>query len=142
MPLLNFYHPADAFTADDKKALAESLTAIYARFMPKFYVNVVFQPYDAESFYIGGEARSNFIRIWIDHIARDFPNEEASTRFINAVNQVIAPWVKDRGFDWEFHVDETPFSMWSIQGYFPPKEGTEDEARWIAENKASPRTHA
>ncbi len=141
MPLWNFYHPVDAYTPDDKQALAEKITEIYARFMPKFYVGVVFQAIEAESYYIGGEPRNNFVRIWIDHIARDFPDEEASTRFINAVNQVIAPWVKDRGFDWEFHVDETPFSMWSIQGYFPPREGTKDEARWIVENKPSPRTN-
>jgi len=141
MPLWNFYHPEDAYTAEDKQAIAKSITDIYARFMPKFYVGVIFQPIDIESFYIGGEARNNFIRIWIDHIARDFPDEPASVRFINAVNTVIAPWVKDRGFDWEFHVDETPFPMWSIQGYFPPREGTEDEALWIAENKPFPRTH-
>jgi len=141
MPLWNIYHPVDAYTVSDKQALAERITAIYAPFMPKFYVTVIFQPVEAESFYIGGQTRNNFIRIWIDHIARDFPNEEASVRFINAVNKVLAPWVKDRGFDWEFHVDETPFSMWSIQGYFAPSEGTEDEARWIAENKPSPRTH-
>lgn len=142
MPLWNIIHPADAYTAADKQALAESITAIYARFMPKFYVNVLFQPVEAESFYIGGQGRDNFVRIWIDHIAREFPNNEASVPFIDAVNKVIAPWVRDRGFDWEFHVDETPFSLWSIQGFPAPREGTVDEARWIAENKPSPRTHA
>lgn len=141
MPLWNIIHPADAYTATDKQGLAESITAIYSQFMPKFYVNVLFQPVEAENFYIGGEARDNFVRIWIDHIAREFPNDEMSIPFMNAVNKIISPWVKDRGYDWEFHVDETPFSLWSIQGYSPPREGTEDEARWIAENKPSPRTH-
>jgi hypothetical protein len=35
-------------------------------------------------------------------------------------NEAIAPFVKDRGFDWEFHIDETPFDLWSVQGYRPP----------------------
>lgn len=56
-------------------------------------------------------------------------------------NAFIVPWVKDRGYDWEFHIDETPFDLWSVQGFYPPREGTEDEKRWIAENKPSPRTH-
>ncbi len=61
MPLLNFYHPVDAYTAEDKQAIAEKITEIYAQVMPKFYVGVVFQATDAESFYIGGEPRNNFV---------------------------------------------------------------------------------
>jgi|GEM_PF-4155089 Putative oxalocrotonate tautomerase enzyme len=39
-------------------------------------------------------------------------------------------------------VDETPFDLWTIQGIRPPRAETEDEKRWIVENRASPRTHA
>lgn len=141
MPLWTVYHPAGAYTPDEKKAFAEKMTGIYARFMPKFYVNVFFHELPEDSLYIGGEPRNNFVRITMDHIAREFPSVERSRRFIDAVNEFIAPWVKERGFDWEFHIDETPFDLWSVQGFYPPREGTEDEKRWIAENKPSPRTH-
>lgn len=141
MPLWNIYHPVDAYAPEDKAALATQITALYSRFMPRFYVNVFFHPLPAESFYIGGEPRSNFVRITMDHIARAFSSEEVSRRFIDRVNQVLAPFVKDRGYDWELHIDETPFSLWSVQGHYPPRQGTEDEKRWMAENRASPRTH-
>ncbi|MEH6695560.1 MAG: tautomerase family protein [Hyphomonas sp.] len=141
MPLWKVYHPAGAYTRDEKRAFAQKMTSIYARVMPKFYVNVLFEEVPEDSFFIGGEPRNDFVRITMDHIARAFPSKEGSKRFIDAVNDLITPWVKDRGFDWEFHIDETPFDLWSIQGFYPPREGTEDEKRWIAENKPSPRTH-
>lgn len=141
MPLWKIYHPADAFTPDDKDEFAEKVTDIYAKFMPRFYVNIIFVAVAEDSFYIGGKRRNNFVRIVMEHIAREFPNEEAGNRFINKVDDTITPWVRDRSFDWEFHIDETPFTLWSVQGYFPPRFGTEDEKRWIAENRPSPRTH-
>lgn len=141
MPLWKIYHPVNAYSPEDKDAFAEKVTEIYARFMPRFYVNIIFEAVAEDSFYVGGKRKNNFVRIAMEHIAREFPNEEASIRFINKISQVISPWVKDRSFDWEFHIDETPFSLWSVQGYFPPRQGTEDEKRWIAENRPSPRTH-
>ena len=42
-------------------------------------------------------------------------------------NETIAPFVKGRGFDWEFHIDETPFDLWSVQGYQPPPADSEDK---------------
>lgn len=141
MPLWNVYHPVNAFSIEDKDALAVKITDIYARVMPRFYVNVLFHPVPEDCFYNGGVRRNNFVRIAMEHIARAFQSEEASRRFIDKANQVIAPWVKDRGLDWEFHIDETPFQLWSVQGYDPPKQDTVDEKRWIAENRPSPRTH-
>lgn len=141
MPLWKIYHPVDAFTADDKKGIAQALTGIYGRVMPKFYVGVVFQEVTEDNFYIGGEPHPRFIRIWVDHIARTFQSDEMRVNFFTYVNKLLAPFIADRGFDWELHVDETPFDLWTIQGYFPPREGTEDEKRWMAENKASGRTH-
>ncbi|MGI4880310.1 MAG: tautomerase family protein [Janthinobacterium lividum] len=142
MPLWKIYHPKSAYTAEEKQAIAAKITGLYAAAMPKFYVGVIFQEIAPDSFYIGGEPHGQFVRIWIDHIAREFKSENAVNRFIKGVNDVLAPWVRDRGFDWEFHIDETPFAMWSIQGYSPPAQGTADELRWIAENRPSPRTDA
>ena len=139
MPLWKIYHPKDAFTADEKKGFANAISDVYGRVMPRFYVGVLFQEVGADSFYIGGEPNGNFVRIWVDHIARTLPNDEARRNFSRRIAKVVEPWVKDRS--WELHVDETPFDLWTIQGYLPPRQGTEDEKRWLADNKPSPRTH-
>jgi len=55
------------------------------------------------------------------------------------MNELLASWTSGRGFDWELHIDETPFDLWTIQGHFPPRDGAEGEKRWIAENRASAR---
>lgn len=87
MPLWTIYHPPSTFTTpSSKSALAAAITKIYTSTrLPAFYVNVLFQPIDAESFYIGGVARPSpadpknnpgpdsekpFIRITIQNIAR------------------------------------------------------------------------
>ncbi len=75
MPLWHVYHPEGAWTPDDKRSLAERITALYSR-LPKFYVGVVFQAVAKDSFFIGGEPRADFVRIWIDHIARTLPTPE------------------------------------------------------------------
>jgi len=77
----------------------------------------------------------------MDHIARQMTSEAAKTKFLAGVETAIAPFIKDRGFDWELHIDETPFDLWAVQGIRPPRAGTEDEKRWISENRPSPRTH-
>ncbi|MFZ3008647.1 MAG: tautomerase family protein [Phenylobacterium sp.] len=141
MPLWKIYHPVGAYSAEDKQAISEALSDVYARNMPRFYVGVVFQEVSAENFYIGGKSHPNFVRIWVDHIARTFPSDEVKVRFFKKMNEIFEPFIVARGYQWELHVDETPFDLWTIQGYFPPREGTEDEKRWTAENRASPRTH-
>ncbi len=137
MPLWHVYHPEGAWTPDDKRSLAERITALYSR-LPKFYVGVVFQAVAKDSFFIGGEPRADFVRIWIDHIARTLPTPEIRARWLARSDEAIAPFVRDRGFDWEYHIDETSPELWSIQGHRPPPPGSADEARWLAENRASP----
>jgi len=139
MPLWKIYHPKDAFTDDQKKGLAQAITDVYARGMPRFYVGVVYQEVASNSFYVGGEPTGNFVRIWVDHIARTLPNAEARTNFTKYIAKVVEPWLEGR--DWELHIDETPFELWTIQGHLPPRQGTDDEKRWISENRPSPRTH-
>jgi phenylpyruvate tautomerase PptA (4-oxalocrotonate tautomerase family) len=140
MPLWKIYHPVGAFTEQDKDALAEKITELYG-FLPKFYVNVIFQDIPRTSFYIGGRRVDNFIRLSIEHIARSLP-EDRKVWWLERTNEVIAPFVRDRVFDWEFHIDETPFDLWSVQGYQPPPANSEDEKRWARDNKPSPRSPA
>lgn len=141
MPLWKIYHPPGAFSAADRQGLSERITALYSQ-LPKFYVGVVFQEVAADSFFVGGEPASNFVRIWVDHIARTLPTPEARTWWIGRCDEALAPYIRDRGLDWEFHIDETSFELWSIQGMRPPKPGTEDEKRWVAENRPSALTGA
>jgi phenylpyruvate tautomerase PptA (4-oxalocrotonate tautomerase family) len=42
MPLWKVYHPPGAYTGDEKKGLAQAITSVYGRVMPKFYGGVVF----------------------------------------------------------------------------------------------------
>ncbi len=138
MPLWKVYHPVGAYTAQDKNAFAKRIVGLYPS-LPRFYVNVIFQEIPKDSFYIGGEPVDNFIRLSIEHIARNIPPERRAL-WLDRTNETIAPFVRDRGFDWEFHIDETPFDLWSVQGYHPPPANSEDAKRWARENKPSPRT--
>ena len=137
MPLWKIYHPEGAFSLEDKTAISERITGIY-RNLPKFYVGVVFQEVAPDSFFVGGQPAGNFVRIWVDHIARTLPTPEARTWWIGQCDEALAPFIRDRGLDWEFHIDETSFELWSIQGIRPPTAGSEDEQRWIRENRPTP----
>jgi phenylpyruvate tautomerase PptA (4-oxalocrotonate tautomerase family) len=137
MPLWKIYHPVDKFSADDKQAIAEKITSIY-RILPKFYVAVVFQEVAKNSMYVGGEPADDFVRIWVDHIARQFDDEDLKAQFLAAVSRLLTPFIPDRGLRWEMHVDETPFSIWTIQGLRPPLPDSPAEKRWKAENRATP----
>ena len=64
MPLWKIYHPAGAFTAEDKKALSRQVTGIYARIpIPRFYVVTIFEEIERDSLFVGGEPHNKFIRI-------------------------------------------------------------------------------
>lgn len=142
MPLWKIYCPVDTLSDGEKRTIAQGLTDLYGRIMPRFYVGVVFSEVAARDFYIGGEPNGHFLRIWVDHIARTFKGQEQRDNFFRAVSAIFAPHIEKHGLGWELHVDETPFDLWTIQGFRPPAEGTEDERRWTSENRASPRTHA
>jgi phenylpyruvate tautomerase PptA (4-oxalocrotonate tautomerase family) len=140
MPLWKIYHPEGAYTAEDKAGLSKRITELYA-VLPKFYVVVIFQEVPRGSVYVGGKAQDNFIRLVVDHIARRLPDDRKSF-WLDKTKAAIAPFVGDRGYDWELHIDETPFDLWLIQGYRPPQPNSEDEKRWALENRPSPLTGA
>ena len=117
--------------------MASRITSIY-RALPKFYVGVVFQEVPKTSFFVCGEPVDDFVRIWVDHIARAFNDEELKGKFLGAVGQLLAPYIADRGLRWEMHVDETSFSLWTIQDLRPPLPTSDAEEPWAAENKPTP----
>jgi len=64
----------------------------------------------------------------MDHIARQMTSEAQKTKFLARVETAIAPFIKDRGFDWELHIDETPLYLWTVQGIRPPRGNRRREA--------------
>jgi len=60
MPLWKVYHPVGAYSAQDKKEFAETVTAMYSRIpIPKFYVVMLFEEVAADSVYVGGVSHGN-----------------------------------------------------------------------------------
>lgn len=139
MPFWTIYTPEHTFTAEQKEAIASGVTDGYSQFVgiPKFYVVTVFQEVPSESFYVGGKPVDNFVRIVIDHIARVTP-VEARPLAMHLLESQLAPHIKDRGLNWELHIDETPIDLWRIQGLPAPPFGSEAEKKWIADNKPTP----
>lgn len=50
---------------------------------------------------------------------------------------MLKPHVADKGYDWEYHIDETPRSLWRINGLVAPPFRSLAERKWFEENKAS-----
>ena len=62
MPLWHIYCPEGTYSPQDKRALADRITDLYAEYgLPRFLVGVVFQEVPKESFLIGGEPADDFV---------------------------------------------------------------------------------
>jgi phenylpyruvate tautomerase PptA (4-oxalocrotonate tautomerase family) len=123
---------------EEKAELADRVAKIVYPHLPAFYVGVVFQEVSSENFYIGGKPAENFVRIWIDHIARTLPLPEHKADWRGRALKAVAPMFTERNLNWELHVDETPRDLWLIQGLVPPLPNTEPEKKWHLENKPTP----
>lgn len=140
MPYWHIFAPEDAFTDQDKQELSESITSLYVDFvnLPKFYVVVLFQPLPQNTLYVGAKPANNFVRIVVDHIARRVEGAELRALCMEVIEAKLAPWIRDRGYDWEVHVDETPADLWRTQGLVPPPAGSDAERMWAEKNEAIP----
>lgn len=145
MPLWNIYHPEGTFEdIASKEALSKDITSIYHEgpaALPKFYVIVNFIKLPGTSMFIGGLPNTGtpFIRLQIDHIAVRLPNEDKVYDSVSSrIDQALKPHIADRGYDWEFHVDETDRRLWRVQGLSPPPHKSESEKLWRELNKAVP----
>jgi hypothetical protein len=111
----------------------------YFNRLPAFYVVVNFIKMPENTAWVGGKAASKerpFIRLAIEHIAVHQPNEdEAYKRTANRVDATIKPHIADKGYDWEFHIDETERRLWRINGLYPPPFQSEEEKVWARENR-------
>jgi len=140
MPLWNICTPVGAYSPEQKKALAKDITSLYTELaeLPAFYVVVTIREVPEEDYLVGGEPVGNFIRIFIDHIARQMDTPEIRKLCRDEIEKLLAPHVRDRGFDWEFHIDETPFDLWQVQGLAPPPPLSDAEKLWAKENRPLP----
>ena len=137
MPLWTIYCPVSAYTAEDKRAFASRITDFYAGYgLPRFYVNVMFHELPKDSFFIGGKPTDDFVRIWIDQIARRMTPDRYQS-WMELVNATIDPFVRQRGYRSEIHIDETPRELWTIEGIKPPAAHSDAEKRWAREDRAS-----
>ncbi|KAK3987481.1 putative oxalocrotonate tautomerase [Cladorrhinum sp. PSN332] len=135
MPLWLIYHPlGTSFTTEEsKQSLAEDITAIYTSIgLPAFYVVINFIALSNDNIFVGGRNPENaFIRVTVDHIAVHFRDNEAREReAVAAINSVLKKHVAEKGYDWEFHVDETPRGLWRVAGIEPPPFQSEAEKKW------------
>jgi hypothetical protein len=109
MPLWRIWHPANVWSEGDKECLSKAITKLYTdQGLPAFYVVVLYSEIPAtDGVYVGGKKHNRFVRISIDQIARDstqFPMERQKL-WLDRIDAVIAPYVRKRGLDWEFHID-------------------------------------
>ncbi|KAM7193041.1 putative oxalocrotonate tautomerase [Naviculisporaceae sp. PSN 640] len=143
MPLWLIYHPSGTFTSPETKGLlARDVTSYYtAAGLPPFYVVVKFILTDRENTFIGGENPPSdrpFVRITVDHIAVHTDNNEKHMRYaMTKLNDLLRPHIKEKGYDWEIHVDETPRGLWMINGFRPPPWRSAAEKKWFEDNRPS-----
>ena len=62
----------------------------------------------------------------------------AKIRFMNAVDAALKPFIGDKGYDWEYGVEEVDRDLWKVNGMVPPMPGTEAEKEWAEGNLAVP----
>ncbi|KAH7061502.1 putative oxalocrotonate tautomerase [Macrophomina phaseolina] len=147
MPLWVIYHPPGVFEDDaSKQALSKDITKIYTDLgRPAFYVVVNFIKLPPSDTWVGGGKRQAkpFVRITVDHIAGRMPNEaEIHRQFTKRTDAVLKPHIEDKGYDSEYHFDETERRLWKIHGLIPPPLESEEEKTWVTENKPTPRSGA
>ncbi|KAJ5086203.1 hypothetical protein N7532_010974 [Penicillium argentinense] len=142
MPLWLIFHPPGTFEdVISKQALTKDITKIYTGIgLPPFYVVVNFIKLSTEDVWVGGERKSEkpFIRIVAEHIAVRLENEDiVYKRTADAFDKALKPHVADKGYEWEFHIDETERRLWRVNGLIPPPFGSDVEQLWAKENKPS-----
>jgi phenylpyruvate tautomerase PptA (4-oxalocrotonate tautomerase family) len=140
MPYWEIFTPENAYTEEDKQQLSADLTKVYVDFvdLPEFYVVIRFQEMPENTMYVGGQPKNNFVRIVVDHIARQMDDPEFRKLAMSVFEATIAPYVRDRGYDWEIHIDETAIDLWRVQGLMAPPENSDMEKLWAKENRPIP----
>ncbi|KAJ5622961.1 hypothetical protein N7490_011566 [Penicillium lividum] len=143
MPLWQIYHPPGTFEDNvSKQALATDITKIYTGVgLPAFYVVVQFIQLQDSDVWVGGTSGTEkpFIRVVITQIAVRLPDDDvAYRRNTMRIDNALKPHIQDKGYNWEYHVDETERRLWKINGMIPPPLKSEEEKMWVRENRPVP----
>jgi hypothetical protein len=95
MPLWRFYSSPSTFSAEQRQAISNAVTDLYAsRGLPKFYVVVLFVDLGPSTTFVGGEEKPNFVRIAVEQIARTMPPDTDDVgmkfrrRWMDMINKV------------------------------------------------------
>ncbi|KAF3026435.1 hypothetical protein E8E14_011731 [Neopestalotiopsis sp. 37M] len=158
MPIWHVLHPDIIFTDPREKAeLVKTIVGLYTSGgLPPFYVNVFFHkfaPGDAwsDTRYQGGidalennavagvsQRKRPFVHFEIDQIAVNITSDEWAARWCERLNEALKPHIADKGYDWEYHIDETPRSLWRTNGLSPPPWKSVAERKWFDANQPLP----
>ncbi|KAJ7247034.1 hypothetical protein C8J57DRAFT_1081243, partial [Mycena rebaudengoi] len=64
--------------------------------------------------------------------------DQAKRGFMDRYEQVLAPFTRGRGLDWEVQVSECDRLLWNENGLAPPLPNSAEEEIWKKENRAVP----
>src|SRR5215468_774870 len=118
MPLWKVYHPEGAYSRQDKHAFSKRITEIYSEVpLPKFYVVVVFREVPQDSFYVGGEPVAKFVRIHMDHIARQMTSEAQKLSFLRESRVPLRRLSKTAGSIGNFTSTRRPLTCGPSRAY-------------------------
>jgi phenylpyruvate tautomerase PptA (4-oxalocrotonate tautomerase family) len=143
MPLWLIYHPVGTFEDDaSQQSLAQDITNFYTTNLglPQFYVVVNFIKLAPNNVWVGAKSHEKpFIRITINHVAVHMPDsDEVHHRTTAAFDELLKPHIAEKGYDWEYHVDETDRRLWKVNGLIPPPHQSDSEKLWAKENRPVP----
>uniref|UniRef100_A0A914DDX4 Tautomerase cis-CaaD-like domain-containing protein n=1 Tax=Acrobeloides nanus TaxID=290746 RepID=A0A914DDX4_9BILA len=139
MPLHHIWYTPGTFTEHDKEALSKKITDLYVAFgLPPFYVIVLFHPVEEKNYFVGGKKTNKFVRIILLHIARGFDGYKSANKFIAKYEEILAPFIKDRGLDWEISIEQSERDLLRVNGLEIPLPNTIAEKEWKRLNKAVP----
>lgn len=145
MPLWQIYHPPGTYEdAAEKQAFVKDITSHYTEVgLPPFYVVVHFNKIENENVFVGAKVKSAtekpFVRVVITHIAVRLPDlDSVYLKQTSRLDKIFKPHVLEKGYDFEYHVDETERRLWKINGLIPPPFKSAEERVWFEENRPVP----
>ena len=106
-----------------------------------------FHEFKPESYIVGGEPRDQFVQVAIVHAVRTdvevaelmgITIKELEDLFFQFAADALKPYVADRGYETEWHVEVVARETWLIDGMAPPPPWSPAEKQWAKDNKSSP----
>lgn len=148
MPLWVVYHTESTFQdKTTRDAFAADITKAYNR-LPPFYVIVNFVSLQSDRVYRGGvpvaDLDKPFVRLVVTHLAvhaKDAGSEPDALsasylRVRTLIDGAIKEHIVDKGYHYEYAVTEEDRHLWKIDGFRPPKFGSESMKMWKEGGKA------